>query len=204
MSRVSRCLAVSLLVLARPTPSASLNYTRSSRQGDGRTLTRDVAWGDQVFTAGLTVESESSADITAGYYRFAIVRNDRSAIGPALGLGYLSLEATIRATGLVGGTRSRTGQMGSVTGDVGGYFEGWLGRRVVVRGDLLYIIIKPENSEASVTDGRLGVYWYPWRNVGLGAQYKYYKYRYERAALSTSLGGNLTYQGAQGYLSFVF
>jgi hypothetical protein len=32
--------------------------------------------------------------------------------------------------------------------------EGWLGRRVVARGDLLYIIVKPGESEASVTDGR--------------------------------------------------
>ena len=73
-----------------------------------------------------------------------------------------------------------------------------------MRGDLLYIKVKPENAEASVTDGRLGLYWYPWRKVGLGAQYKYYKYRYERGLLSTSLGGSVTFQGAQGYVSFLF
>jgi len=186
----------------------SLNYTRSNRKGESRTLTRDITWGDQVLSAGLTVQSENSADIFTGYYRFAIVRKDRFEIGPTLGIGHLSLNATIRATGSVGGgtsgTISQTGHTGSVTGDVGGYFAGWLGRRVVMRGDLLYIIVKPENSEASVTDGRLGLYWYPWRRVGLGAQYKYYKFRYERSALSTTLGGSVTFQGAQGYVSFLF
>jgi hypothetical protein len=186
----------------------SLNFTRTSRSGEGKTLTRDITWGDQVFKTGLTVQSEGKATIFAGYYRFAIVRNDRFEVGPALGIGHLSLEATIRGTGSVngdaGGTISVTGQTGSMTADIGGYFAGWLGRRVVIRGDLLYIFVKPERSEASVTDGRLGLYWYPWRPVGLGAQYKYYKYRYDRALLSSSLGGSVAYQGGQAYVSILF
>lgn len=189
----------------------SLNYTRSSRTGDGTTLTRDITWGDQVFTAGLTVQAESSAKILTGYYRFAVFRNDRFEIGPAIGIGYLWIDATLRVTGSVGGggggtsgTISRSGGTSTPTGDIGGYFEGWLGRRVVLRGDFLYIVVKPENSEASVSDGRIGLYWYPWRNVGFGAQYKYYKYRYERGLASAELGGNVTFQGAQAYVSFVF
>jgi hypothetical protein len=189
----------------------SLNVTRSSRKGEGRTLTRDITWGDQVFAAGLTVQSEGGADILTGYYRFAVFRNDRFEIGPAIGVGYLWLDATIRATGSVsgggGGTSgsvSQTATLGTITGDVGGYVNAWLSPRVVLRGDLLYIIIKPENSEASVTDGRIGLYWYPWRKVGLAAQYKYYKYRYERGLAATELGGSMTFQGFQAYASFLF
>jgi hypothetical protein len=189
----------------------SLNFTRSNRTGEGTTLTRDITWGDQVLKAGVTVESEGSANIVSGYYRFAIVRNDRFEIGPAIGVGHLSVDFTLRATSTVsagGGSTSRststTGQTGSITGDVGAYFTGWITRRVVMRGDLLYILVKPGNSEASVTDGRLGLYYYPFRNVGLGAQYKYYKYRYDRALLSASLGGTLVYQGAQVFVSFLF
>ena len=187
----------------------SLNFTRSNRSGEDRTLTRDITWGDQLFTAGLTVQSETAADILTGYYRFAVFRNDRFEIGPAIGVGHLWLDATIRATGSVGGgpsgTVSRTGSTGSITGDIGGYFDAWLHSRVVLRGDLLYIIVKPENAEASVTDGRVGLYWYPLRNVGLGAQYKYYKFRYERGlAASIELGGSIKFQGAQAYVSFLF
>jgi len=189
----------------------SLNFTRSKREGEGKTLTRDITWGDQVFTTGLTVQSAGSAEILTGYYRFAVIRNERFEIGPAVGVGYLWLDATIRATGSVsgggGGTSgslSQTAEMGTITGDVGGYVNAWLGPRVVLRGDLLYVIVKPENSEASITDGRIGLYWYPWRNVGLGAQYKYYKYRYERGLASTELGGSMTFQGFQAYASFLF
>ena len=189
----------------------SLNFTRSKREGAGKTLTRDITWGDQVFTTGLTVQSAGSAEILTGYYRFAVIRNGRFEIGPAVGVGYLWLDATIRATGSVngggGGTSgslSQTAEMSTITGDVGGYVNAWLGPRVVLRGDLLYVIVKPENSEASITDGRIGLYWYPWRNVGLGAQYKYYKYRYERGLASTELGGSMTFQGFQAYASFLF
>jgi hypothetical protein len=182
-----------------------LNYTRSNRSGSG-TLQREIHWGDQVFQVGATVEAEVGSDVLTGYYRFAIFKNDRFEVGPTIGLGYLWLSASLRATADSGNPvgPGRTAEIGSVTGDVGGYFEGWLGKRLVLRGDLLYIVVKPEDSEASVTDGRLGLYFYPWTHVGFGAQYKYYKYRYDRSALSAELGGSITYKGGQVYMSFLF
>jgi hypothetical protein len=184
----------------------SLNYTKSNREG-GRTLDREIHWGDQVFQAGAQVESELDTDILAGYYRFAVFKNDRFEIGPTLGVGYLWLSAGLRVTATAGGatgSRGQTGKTGSVTGDVGGYFEGWLGKRVVARGDLLYIIVKPGESEASVTDGRLGLYFYPWSHVGFGAQYKYYKYRYDRTGVAAEVGGSIRFRGGQVFASFLF
>jgi hypothetical protein len=181
----------------------SLNFTHAHRAGDPRPISRTITWGDRVFELGTTLQSESSADILTGYYRFAIVRNDRFEAGPTAGVGYLWLSATLRAAGE---TRSGdvTGDTGSITGALGGYFAAWAHRRVQFRGDLLYILVKPERSEASVTDGRLGLYWYPWKRVGFGGQYKYYKYRYERSALSAEVGGSIRYHGGQAFLSFLF
>jgi hypothetical protein len=183
----------------------AFNYTRSNRSGS-RTLQREIHWGDQVFQVGATVEAEVGNDLLTGYYRFAVFKNDRFEIGPTIGLGYLWLSATLSGS-TAGGNPvglGRTAEIGSVTGDVGGYFEGWLAKRLVLRGDLLYIKVKPENSEASVTDGRLGLYFYPWTHIGFAAQYKYYKYRYDRSPLSAELGGSITYKGGQVYASFLF
>ena len=58
--------------------------------------------------------------------------------------------------------------------------------------------------DASVTDWRIGADYYFFRNAGLGAQYKYNKYRYDSGAPSTQLGGKLTFQGFQVFLSFLF
>ncbi len=93
---------------------------------------------------------------------------------------------------------------GSITGDVGGYAVAWPHRRVALRGDFLYIRVKPGESDASVTDWRVAADFYPFRHAGIGAQYKYYKYRYDRGLLSSKLGGEITFKGAQVYLSFLF
>jgi len=188
-----------------------LAFTQASRDRSGFTLQRDFTWGGEVYSAGLTAGAKTSTSILAGYYRFAIVRNDRFEIGPAVGVGYLWLTARIRATGSVGGsggTASRTldqgATTGSITGAVGGYASGWLAKRFVVHGDFLYIKVKPSGSEAAVTDWRLGADYYFFRNAGLGVQYKFDRYSYDRGILVSKLGGAITYKGVQVFASFRF
>ena len=64
--------------------------------------------------------------------------------------------------------------------------------------------MKPGDSEASVTDWRLGADYYFFRNAGLGVQYKYNKYSYDRGILVSKLGGQVTFQGGQIFLTFLF
>lgn len=184
-----------------------LAFTRLSRERSGNTLERDIAWGGETYKAGLTTTGESSSDLLGGYYRFAVYRNDRFEIGPTLGVGYLWLDARIRATGTVNG-QSRTldsgKSTGSITGAVGGYVTAWPARRLALHGDYLYIKVKPENSEAAVTDWRLSANYYFNRTFGLAAQYKYNQYSYDRGVLKSELGGEITYQGAQVFLSLLF
>ncbi len=188
-----------------------LTLTGLSREGNGTTLTRDITWGDSVFKAGVQATGKTSTDIVAGYYRFAVVRNDRFEIGPSIGLGYLKTSAGITATASVSGSAGSasapievSGSKGTPTGDLGLYFVGWPSPKVAVRGDLLYILVKPNNSTQSIADARLGLDVYPWKHVGFGAQYKLYKYRADRDILSTELGGSIKYSGFQGFLSFLF
>lgn len=187
-----------------------LGFTRVSRQRDQYTLQRDFTWGGQTYTAGLDAATTSSSDILGGYYRFAIVRNDRFEIGPAIGIGYLWLDAGIRATGTVGGAggQSRTldesASTGSVTGAVGGYADAWLTKRLVAHGDFLYIKVATDSMDASVTDWRLAADYYFLRNAGVGVQYKYNQYTYDRGILVSELGGEITYQGFQVFATFRF
>ena len=188
-----------------------LGYTQITRDRADYTLGRDFTWGGQSYNAGLSATTTSGADILGGYYRFAVFRNERFEIGPAVGVGYLWLNAGIRATGTVtgpGGSESRTldesASTGSITGAVGGYANGWLTKRLVTRADFLYIKVTPGSSNASVTDWRLGADYYFFRNAGLGVQYKYNKYTYDRGILVSKLGGEITYQGFQVFLSFLF
>jgi predicted porin len=184
-----------------------LSYTGLSRNRDGFELQRQFSWGGETYQAGLTASSATGSDILGGYYRFALVRSERFEIGPTVGIGYIWLSARVRATGTVGGvsrTLDKIASTGSITGAVGGYANAWLTKRLVTRADFLYIKVSPGDSNASVTDWRLGADYYFFKNAGLGVQYKYNQYSYDRGVLDSKLGGDVTYKGFQVFLSFLF
>ena len=188
-----------------------LAYTSFNRDRAAYTLQRDFTWAGQTYNAGLSASTSSGTDIVGGYYRFALFRNERFEIGPTVGIGYLKLSAGIRATGSItgpGGTENRTldesASVDSLTGAVGGYASAWLTKRLVTRADYLYIKVTPGDEEASIHDWRLGADYYFFRNAGLGVQYKYNKYTYDRGVLVSQLGGAVTYKGFQVFLSFLF
>jgi hypothetical protein len=189
----------------------SLSWYRNARESSTHTVDREFTWGDIVVTAGASATGHVSTSYFSGVYRFAAYKNDRFEIGPALGIGHLSIEAGI------GGRVSVTTPVGTVpipfdvskslgqpTGDLGGYLYWWPLRRLLVRGDFRYILVKLENSEASISDGRAAAIYHPWRNVGIGLQYTYTKFRYDRDILSTELGGNIRYSGVQLLISGAF
>jgi hypothetical protein len=184
-----------------------LSFTRLSRERPSHTLTRDFTWGGQTYQAGLTANTDTGANLFGGYYRFALLKRERYEAGPTVGIGHLNLDARIRATGTVNGasaTIDRSASVGHITGAVGGYASAWPAERLVVYGDFLYIKVNPGDSQASVTDWRLGANYYVFRNAGVAAQYKYNHYRYDRDVLSNELGGHVTFQGFQLFLSFLF
>jgi hypothetical protein len=184
----------------------SLSWVSVNRDSAAKTLERTINWGGQVFPVGATASASLHSDYLSGAYRFAVYRNDRFEIGPALGFGYLNLTAGIDATGTGEAARnlSAEGTTDSPTGDVGAYFHWWPARRVLVRGDGRYIFLSPGNSEASVTDAKGTVLWHPTRRFAIGLQYTYSKFRYDRDILSTSLGGEMRLRGGQIILGYVF
>jgi hypothetical protein len=184
-----------------------LGFTRLRRERAGVSLERDFSWGGETYQAGLSASTSTGTDIMGGYYRMALLRDDRFEIGPTLGVGYLWLDARVQATGTIAGvSRSldESASTGSITGAVGGYAAGWLTRRLVAHADFLYIKVSPGESDASVTDWRLGADYYFLRNAGIGLQYKYNNYSYDRGILVSKLGGEITYEGFQVFVSFLF
>jgi len=122
-----------------------------------------------------------------------------------LDIGYLWLNAEIRATGTIGdASRSldHSKDTGSITGALGGYTNGWITKRLVARADFLYIKVSPGDRKASNTDWRLGADYYFFPNAGLGVQCKYNEYTYD--GNSDQLGGEVVYKGFPVFLSFLF
>ena len=189
----------------------SLGWFGNHREGPSQSLSRDIVWGDRVFTVGTQVQGTAGTDYFSGAYRFAAYRNDRFEIGPAVGFGYLSVDASIRTTPSVTGgagsastTFEQSASKGQVTGDLGAYLAWWPAKRFLIRGDGRYILVKPEKAEASITDARASAIYHPWPKVGVGSSTAYTKFRYDRDILSRELGGSLRYSGVQLLLSFAF
>jgi len=182
----------------------SLGWFHNGREGPGRTLSRDITWGDHVFTTNTQVKGAVASDYFDGAYRFAAYRNDTFEIGPSIGIGYLSLDASIGAVAGAGPAFEGSVSKGQVTGDVGAYLYWWPVRRLLLRGEGRYIIVQPGNSEAAIAEGRGALMYHPWRQFGAGVQYAYTSFRYDRGILDTSIGGTIRYRGVQFLAAVAF
>ena len=174
-------------------------------------LDEEIRWGDEVFRVGAEVQGKNDSDFLSGVYRFALVKNERFEVGPAIGLGYVWITAGLQGqAGVADGSGPIVRDVdvqttvGSITGDLGGYLYWWPGERWLVRGDARYIFASFEESEASVTEARASLTWYPWRQVGFGAQYTFTRFKYDRDLLVTELSGRYQYDGLQILVNVAF
>jgi hypothetical protein len=186
----------------------NFNYTKMGRTGTVTNLTRNLTWGDYVYTSPNAAQGTASFSYIAGQYRFALVKNDRFEAGPLVGGGYFRIETSLvgAATkdGADTGTATVTSETKQLGFDLGGYFSAWLARRLQLRGDIAYMRFSPQDSTASLMDGRATLTFFPWKKIGFGAGYKYNKFSYDRGLLQTKLGGDLRYHGAVIEASFAF
>jgi hypothetical protein len=83
-------------------------------------------------SAGASATGHVRTSYFSGVYRFAAYKNDRFEIGPALGIGYLSIEAGIGGhvsvttpVGTISVPCDVSKSLGQPTGDLGGYLYWW-------------------------------------------------------------------------------
>ena len=189
----------------------SANWTRVKRTGDRVLLDEEIVWGDYTFGVGADVQGTNDTDFLSGVYRFALFKSEKFEIGPAIGLGHIWIDASLTGEArlsagedeLVRSVESQ-GSVSTITGDIGGYARWWPGRRFLARGDFRYIAVGLDDADAAITEGRASLTWYPWRQVGFGAQYSYTKMRFDRARLASRLGGTIQYDGLQVLVSVAF
>jgi hypothetical protein len=186
----------------------NINYTKMGRTGTAAILTRDLPWGDFVYTKENAAQGTARFSYLAGQYRFALVKNDRFEAGPLLGGGYFRIETSIVGKATKAGADTGTATVNAETKqlgfDLGGYVSAWPARKLQLRGDLAYMRFSPKESVASLMDGRATATFFPWKKIGFGAGYKYNKFSYDRGLLQTLLGGDLRYHGLVVEASFAF
>ena len=140
-----------------------LGFLRAVRSGE-RTLSDTISVGDTIFAAGAPVEAKVRSSQAFLTYRYALIANEATQIGPAVGLGAVFFRTEIAA--LVsgpGGEREvdyeQARKITGPTGSLGAYGRFRFGDRWYLEPDLRAVFLKVGDITAGVLElGAAGRY----------------------------------------------
>lgn len=179
-------------------------FLRAVRSGE-RTLSDTISVGDTIFAAGAPVEAQVRSSQAFLTYRYALIANETTQIGPAVGLGAVFFRTEIAA--LVdgpGGEREvdyeQTRKITGPTGSLGVYGRFRFGERWYLEPDLRAVYLELGDIKAGVLElGAAGRYFVS-RTVAaeLGYGFGWYKVEVDKTdsggILSPDFLGEVKYQ----------
>jgi hypothetical protein len=175
-----------------------------------KTITEDFTFGDTTYTAGASLDVNSSIQYYGFTYRFYFLRKTRWELGGGLGIDALVLGAGLKATGTVGGnTYGGVKHSGGFTAPapmLGIYGDWEFVPRFYLRGQLQYLYINNvESYGGHVSDDKLAVEWFPLHNYGFGVGYHYIDLNINKDLKDGGLLDlNYNIQGINFYLTAAF
>jgi hypothetical protein len=186
---------------------AFINWNRRA----SRTLDRDFQIEDNVFHAGASVDTRLSVYTGELYYSYSLVNNPETEFALMLGVSTLFNSLSVEGQATVagsGGTASgaferQSRSLVAPIPAVGAHF-----RYTLLPGFLFSARIKGfgatiDNVKGSMLDWKVGLDYYPWKNVGVGAAWAQTDIR---VTYKTDPTAELDYKysGPMAYLSLVF
>jgi hypothetical protein len=185
-----------------------LSYNRSATH----TIAKDIEFGDHVYHAGATVDSQMRTTQVEAYYAYSFVNTGEVELGAKLGISAIFESVEFNATGSItgpGGTVSgnRASDSRSVVAPIPGI--GVYGRFTLLPGLMISGHVKGlptvtiSDYSGSMVDAGAFLDWYPWKNVGFGGGYSYTKLTFERT-IDPTISFEHTYSGPLVYLSLAF
>jgi hypothetical protein len=185
-----------------------LTFSRSAE----RVISRDIQFGDHVYHAGATIDSRFTATQVDAYYAYSFVNTGEFELGAKLGFSALFNSVKLDGTGSItgpGGTVSgnRSGDSRSVVAPIpaiGAYGRFTLLPGLFISGGvkgLPKVTISGYSGE--MLDAGAFLDWYPWKNIGFGGGYSYWKITFERQSDPT-IRFDYSYSGPLVYLTLAF
>ena len=185
-----------------------LTFSRSA----SHTITRDIEFGDHVYHAGATLDSKFTATQVDASYAYSFVNTGEVELGAKLGLSAIFQSVKFDGSGFI------TGPGGSVSGNrasddrsvvapipaIGAYGRFTLLPGLLLTGGVRGLpTVTISGYSGSMIDAGAFLDWYPWKNVGVGGGYSYWKITFTREADPT-VEINYTYSGPLVYVTFAF
>ena len=168
----------------------------SLRRENAHSLSRTISWGDNTYALGTTVSSEFSSDIFRLSGTYSFIRDAGKEFGVALGLHTTDFRMTIAASGI----GSETGDVVAPLPTLGVYGAYAFTPKWLLAGRIDVFSLDFEDYEGALTNVTIGVDYRFFRNVGLGAAYRYIDYDLSVTASSYNGGINYRFSGPMLYL----
>jgi hypothetical protein len=178
-------------------------YFQNNR-GNTNVLTRDIEFGDTTFPVNLQVDSRLDTRILELAYEYAFLRRENMELSGSFGIHNIKIEAGLRGAINTpgGGGTAEVEEVADGNGPLpvlGLHYLWHMGNNFYFDGLAQFFFAKIDNYDGSLQDYKLGVTWYPWRNVGFGVAYNQFVTRLDiekdnfRGHLKLQYGGPLAY-----------
>lgn len=176
-----------------------VNYFAITRRAT-RTISQDIQWGGQTFTAGTEVHSGLRLSDMRASVGYSIFRRSDKEVGVGLGLHATGLRAWAEASGIGGQAGDITAPLPVV--DFYGNFA--LTNTWALTTRLDWLSLGYENYSGQIRSLALDVIYQPFRNVGFG--FGWHSLITKLTVDNTDWRGQvaLAYQGPSAYVSFSF
>lgn len=168
-------------------------YTGWNRKAN-HVIDRDITIGDTTYHAGASLESRLKVSLVELYYNYSFWNTGKFEAGAQIGVSALFNKVQFEGTGTIsGGGGSSAGSFSSedrsLTAPVpaiGIQARYTLAPGFLVSGRIRGMSVTIDNIKGSVQEGRVGLDYYPWKNVGFSAAYDYMDIKVEKQADRTT------------------
>jgi hypothetical protein len=176
-----------------------VDYFRLNRSAT-RQLSADLAWGDQTFTAGTTVNSNVQISDLRAALGYSFFRRTDKELGVGLGLHTLGFKASIDAAGVGGRTESVTAPLPFI-GLYGAFAltDTWA---LTVRADWLSLAY--DKYSGGIRASAIDVVYQPFKNVAFGVGLHSLNLRLDVDNPNSKFQARVALQGPAAFMSVSF
>jgi hypothetical protein len=174
-----------------------------------KTLSRQVDYGDVSFPVNATVEAELNTQIIELAYEYAFLKRDTIELSGSIGIHNVNMSAALRGSITAGnsGASAQAKEEGSLKGPlpVLGLHVLWnMGGHFYLEGLTQYFQVQSGGIDGRLTDNKIGVTWFPAKQVGVGVGYNQFitTVDVDKNAFDGRL--RMSYGGALAYLTVGF
>lgn len=185
----------------------SVDYFRI-HDDSSRGITQPFTFGGVNYTATGRVAQDTTLDIGNFSYRWWFGDHENKNIfGLGVGAAYYKLDATLRASVGVGPLSYDTIQRTDESGFAPLLTLGWrtqVSEQVRIYADLSGVRKNGSDLSGTITNAAIGAEWFPWKNIGIGAEYASTRIRLKQKDDTVTSRVRLELDGPAVYLRMRF